>query len=99
MSPSSAGVGPVNISSIHADGVMHSSLVQAERLERDGDAYVTRCMAAFQHEVAAMLPGFLQPGECRASCPHAATCVGIMLMRCRMLAERSAVCVPQHLWE
>ena len=60
VSPSSAGVGHVMLGSTHTDGVMHVFLVQAERLERDGDAYVTRCMAAFQHEVAAMLPVFLQ---------------------------------------
>ena len=46
--------------SIRSDRVVALLLLQAERLERDGDAYVTRCMAAFQHEVAAMLPGFLQ---------------------------------------
>ena len=54
------GAGPAVTGSIHSDRVMALLLLQAERLERDGDAYVTRCMAAFQHEVAAMLPGFLQ---------------------------------------
>ena len=54
------GAGLVIVCSKHADGVTALLLLQAERLERDGDAYVARCMAAFQHEVAAMLPGFLQ---------------------------------------
>eukprot|EP00891_Asterochloris_glomerata_P004830 jgi/Astpho2/4830/e_gw1.00068.1.1_t len=70
-------------------------LVQAERLERDGDAYVTRCMAAFQHEVAAMLPGFLQ----QVNAKPAGSLLACLELVCQysQLAEAARQAVVVHL--